>query len=271
MQISEAELLAYYRNADRYAERLDLHPDAAYAEYVDFVSHYLRPGAHVLDIGCGTGIAAGLVQKKGYAVTGLDVSVHCLARGKAARPSVQYVCADALRIPARDGAFDGVIIFQVIEHMSDIPTVLNEMIRVTKPGGRIIILSPNLLSPFNILIPFMEKKKNTFLFGITHKGAAARMLCRHSALLVKKAMSRKASFCYRKPILENRVDFISDNDAVYLSCPVDFNRFFRRDPRTRLIRYQGCGRIGRFLPDFSTGVYVVAEVVTADRGGVCQH
>lgn len=260
------EIISYYRSADQYAARLDLHPEQAYAEYADFVSAYLKPGARVLDIGCGTGIAAGLIQKKGYAVTGIDLSLHCLGRARAARPGVRCACADATRLPFHDASFDGVIIFQVIEHVSDIPALLHEMVRVTSPGGRIIILSPNLLSPFNIIMPFLERGKNTYLFGVKKKRDAARLLFSHTRLLIKKMFSPHAHFSYRTPVLENRVDFIADNDAVYLSCPVDFKRFFSGQRSARMLRYQACGRIGRLLPDLSTGVYIVAEVLAAPGG-----
>jgi SAM-dependent methyltransferase len=186
--------------------------------------------------------------------------MFCLGRARAARPHVSCSCADARRLPYKDATFDGVICFQVIEHVNDIPCVLREMMRVARPGGRIIILSPNLLSPFNVIMPFLERGKNTHLFGKRKKKDALRLLFSHTRLLAGKLFSSRAHFSYRTPVLENRVDFIADNDAVYLSCPVDFKRFFKSQHGARLLCYQACGRIGRFLPDFSTGVYIVAEV-----------
>lgn len=133
---------------------------------------------------------------------------------------------------------------------------------MTKRGGRIIILSPNLLSPFNILLPLLDcllGKKANFLFGVDNFGGMIKLLCRHTGLLIKKKFHRTAEFTYRKPILENRVDFIADNDAVYLACPIDFKRYFNKLKDTKIENYQGYGRIGKIFPDLATGIHLTVR------------
>lgn len=261
-------IFRYYRSADKYAERLDAHQESAYSEYTDFVMRFVKPPGRVLDLGCGTGISTMLISRQGYRAVGVDISGFCIGRASKRKDrNMECVCANILALPFADNSFDAAGIFLVIEHIPDIPRLLGEMIRVTRKGGRILILSPNLLSPFNIILPLvagLRKQPAPYLFGIKNIPYSCVLAMRHTWWLLRKKFRRRAVFLYRKPVLENRVDFIADNDAVYLSCPVDFRKYFGRHPRMKMIHYQGYGRAGRVLPDFSTGIYVVAEKITED-------
>jgi ubiquinone/menaquinone biosynthesis C-methylase UbiE len=106
----------------------------------------IQPGEAVLDVGCGTGVmlpsfveAAG----PGGSVTGLDHAVAFLARanqrlrdaGMADR--VNLVRGDAVAIPFDDGTFDISHVERVLMHLTDPDAVIREMVRVTRPGGRV--------------------------------------------------------------------------------------------------------------------------------------
>ncbi len=67
---------------------------------------------------------------------------------KAGNPDVSLLTANALQLPFADEIFDAVVGFEFIEHVHDVPALLDEMIRVVKVRGHIIIHSPNLLSPY---------------------------------------------------------------------------------------------------------------------------
>lgn len=108
----------------------------------------LRPGMAALDVACGTGMltraAAARVGPAGEAI-GVDVSEGMLARARrhrspagAAVPS--FVNADALALPFADGRFDAVTIGFGLRNMPDYRAALAEMRRVTKQGGRVVVL-----------------------------------------------------------------------------------------------------------------------------------
>ncbi len=254
------KLLYFYCAADKYAQGLDLHDESAFVEYIEFVKRFVIPNSLILDVGCGTGLSSFLLVKEGYKSVGMDISQICIEKASAREQNnLRFVCGDILDLPFKNGRFDCVSIFVTIEHVPDIPRAINEMLRVTKQKGKIIILSPNLLSPFNILLPLFDSllgKKADFLFGVSNFWKAAILLIKNAVLLLKKEFSQTASFNYREPILENRIDFIPDNDAVYLACPVDFKRYFQGLKNIKITNYQGYGRIGKILPDFSTGIYI---------------
>ena len=104
-----------------------------------------RPGARLLDVGCGTGYMlaelAGAVGAGGHAA-GVDLSDDMLAAARdhcAGAPNVSIRKAGAEDLPFEDGAFDGAVSVQVFEYMDDMSPALRECRRVLKSGGRLVI------------------------------------------------------------------------------------------------------------------------------------
>ncbi|MBL7196662.1 MAG: methyltransferase domain-containing protein [Candidatus Omnitrophica bacterium] len=259
------ELKRYYLTADKYFERIDSFDEGAFEEYVSFVSRYLQKGQLVLDIGCGTGLSSLMLRKRGYRIIGVDISSLAIKRAKKReQTNLKYLVCDVLNLPFKDNQFDVVASCLLIEHITDINVALYEMVRVTRIGGKIIILSPNLLSPFsqvyNILINlhFRKDKKSKSLVSSDNLMNSFFHLFRNIYLLLIKRLSRREKFLYRKPILESKFNFIPDNDAVYLSNPVDLLKWFKRR-KLKVIKYQGKTIGGRLLPDFATGIHMVVK------------
>jgi demethylmenaquinone methyltransferase / 2-methoxy-6-polyprenyl-1,4-benzoquinol methylase len=98
------------------------------------------PGSRALDVATGTGDLAIELASRGAEVTGLDFSEPMLdlARGKA--PGVQWVSGNALELPYGDGEFDAVTVGFGARNFSDLSRGLAEMARVTRPGGRVVVL-----------------------------------------------------------------------------------------------------------------------------------
>lgn len=100
-----------------------------------------RPGPRVLDVGAGQGSFSRLLAARGFAVTSAEASpaaVDVLRR----RTPGQVVEADAATLPFADGAFDAVVLGEVLEHLEDDVSALREARRVLLAGGFIAASVP---------------------------------------------------------------------------------------------------------------------------------
>ena len=100
-------------------------------------------GLKLLDVGCGDGVFALELTRRGANVTGLDADADMVraARKRAEAESTQphFVEGKAERLPVDDAAFDGVVAVTVLCFVRDAERAVAEMARVLKPGGRLVI------------------------------------------------------------------------------------------------------------------------------------
>ena len=98
------------------------------------------PGrALILDLACGTGDLCEELSRQGYRPIGVDFSLGMLRRASRRSP-VALVQADVLRLPARDGATDGVTCGFALRNVVSLEAFFEEVGRVVRPGGRISLL-----------------------------------------------------------------------------------------------------------------------------------
>ena len=97
----------------------------------------LADGARVLDVGTGTGVAAQAAADAGASVIGIDESIGMLRVARRERPKVPVVAAQAIDLPFGPGRFDAVLGSFVIAHFNKVETVLFDIARVLRLGGRI--------------------------------------------------------------------------------------------------------------------------------------
>lgn len=103
-------------------------------------------GRTVLDVGCGVGMYTAAFLQQTPHVYGIEVE---FARAQEARPrSAGVTQAVGESLPYPDGSFDVVFSHEVLEHVADDRACVSEMVRVTAPGGRLVIFVPNRLYPF---------------------------------------------------------------------------------------------------------------------------
>jgi len=92
-----------------------------------------RPGAVLVDIGCGAGLLAPHLAGKGYRHVGVElVGSAC---EQAATHGVLAVRGDATALPLPDGCADVVVAGELLEHVADLPAAVAEACRVLRPGG----------------------------------------------------------------------------------------------------------------------------------------
>jgi demethylmenaquinone methyltransferase/2-methoxy-6-polyprenyl-1,4-benzoquinol methylase len=98
------------------------------------------PGDRALDVATGTGDLAIALASRGADVVGSDFSEGMLARARAKAPGIRWEQADALALPYRDDEFAAATVGFGARNFGDLERGLREMVRVVRPGGRVVIL-----------------------------------------------------------------------------------------------------------------------------------
>lgn len=129
--------------------------------------HYNFQGRQVLVVGAGTGAESITLYQRGAEVYGIEPNrealdiLHRKARLYSLNPQ-RFVAAVAEFLPFADNSFDFVLCYTVLEHVQNIESSLDEMIRVCKPGAYVFIQTPDYRFPLEghykiPLIPFAPK------------------------------------------------------------------------------------------------------------------
>ncbi len=126
---------------------------------LNLIRSYVRlDGARILDIGCGIGTYVRKLRDLSNAVYGVDVDPARVRQGETDGLAV----AVSERLPFAGGAFDVVLLNEVIEHVQDDAATLREACRVVRPGGHVVVYAPNRLYPFETHGVYLGKR---YLFG----------------------------------------------------------------------------------------------------------
>jgi SAM-dependent methyltransferase len=94
-------------------------------------------GTRVVEVGCGVGTLAAAAAARGAAVTGTDIAEGMVAAARRRHPGIEFLHADGEALPLQDAAFDAALAAFVINHMPDAERGAAELVRVTRPGGRV--------------------------------------------------------------------------------------------------------------------------------------
>lgn len=99
----------------------------------------------VLDLGCGAAPGLRYLQARGVRTIGADVSAAGLLAARRLLPRARLVRCDVERpLPFASGAFDLLILSELVEHVRGLPAILAECRRVLRPGGAVVLTTPNL-------------------------------------------------------------------------------------------------------------------------------
>ncbi|MBW0113587.1 class I SAM-dependent methyltransferase, partial [Pseudonocardia sp. KRD-182] len=103
-------------------------------------------GAVVLEAGCGEGYGADLLAGVARRVVGLDLDALTAAHVAHRYPHVDVARTNLVALPVRDGAVDVVVSLQVVEHLWEQERFLRECRRVLRPGGALLLSTPNRIT-----------------------------------------------------------------------------------------------------------------------------
>ena len=128
-----------------------------FASDVDHIAKFVPAGAKILEVGARPYFLTKALLARGYGMTVLDAHPPSEAE-RALMPGAAYLKCDldTDTVPAEDGTFDAVICNEVFEHLRiDLIHSLSELLRVLKPGGHLLLSTPNLRSLtglYNLLV-----------------------------------------------------------------------------------------------------------------------
>ena len=244
----------FYETSETYKGLLAAHDEVYLQHYVELVIRYAPSGSKILDLGCGNGISARLLNQAGFDVVGTDISPLFLEEARSwENPTLRYQVCDVLELPFDNDAFDVICSNELIEHLPDVETALQEMIRVVRKGGKVVLSGPNLCSPLTPLLDWvrlMSGKSGRPVWGET-KRQALQQFTRNCGLYIKKRFVTKTPhFIYRDPDLQT--DAIGgDADSAYYASPIDLAQFFKLNGFSIIKKAVGFGIKGRIIASMS--------------------
>jgi SAM-dependent methyltransferase len=227
---SLAKLKEYYRNSEGYRTHLQAKGPAYFERFVSVVYDCSSPSDRILDLGCGTGESTLEITRRNRNVIGTDISQLFMASPRNRdRMSPAFVASDACQLPFLSHSFDVVCATEFIEHVWPVDAVLDEMHRVLKPSGRIVLASPNLLSPLwplRDLPGILLKRRFRPPWYCSYREATAFFL-RACRMNLRKVRLSEPEFLPRHPDIEH-ADSGGDYDSVYYSHAQDIVLFLRQ-------------------------------------------
>jgi len=117
----------------------------------------------ILDVGCGVGQVATKLAEDGFGSVGIDVSpsaIRLSVKGSEKSEYVSFIVASCYNLPFKEQTFQVVGCLYLLEHLSDPEACLDEMLRVVKEKGNIVVVSPNFLHALFLRRPKLEMVLN---------------------------------------------------------------------------------------------------------------
>ena len=98
----------------------------------------IRPGVHVLDVACGTGVLFPDYLKRGARVTAIDLSPQMAKLAAAKFPEVTVLCGDVEETEFPE-AFDCIMVYNAFPHFPEPARLIGQLAKLLKPGGRLSV------------------------------------------------------------------------------------------------------------------------------------
>jgi ubiquinone/menaquinone biosynthesis C-methylase UbiE len=150
-----------------------------------------QPGEYLLDAGCGTGVFTTDFIAAGATVVGLDISRPMLhwAVKKTSPGALSPVQGDMRRLPFADGIFDKTVSITALEFVEDAAAAISELLRVTRPGGYVLVATLNSLSPWAVRRNAKTRRGQRHILENAHYRSPADLTaCTHLPGVIRTAV-----------------------------------------------------------------------------------
>lgn len=205
-----------YTHNEEYAEFLANWDANFYAKYADTLKPDVA-GGRALDVGCGVGQVVGRLAQAGFEAWGVDVSEPSIARAR--KFSERCLLYDGSTLPFPDNHFDSVGALNVLEHVEAAEAFIKEVVRVAKPGGKVLISSPN----FYRVAGFRDYHRQ--MRGLGNKWRNFRRLSEKRRQM--RTEPAKVRFDHMTPIVKQ--PFTPDDDAIIATNPLEIAFFLEQN------------------------------------------
>lgn len=179
-------------------------------EYLDFINYYIPEKSRVLNV------------------------------ARELEKDSKIKLATLTRLPFTSGSFDVVVAKNILENVADVSVVLNELLRVLKPGGLLLIYSLNLLSAKHTLDAYRYRGGLTF-DGQKTSWQLFKLALRDIRRLVSRTIANRPQFIYRQAIKNSKL--LGSEATVYLN-PLDL-RLALEKLGAKIISYQSVKHINK--------------------------
>lgn len=219
----DVELKKFYNSSQTYLKRLERHDEKTFRTYIELCKAKISPGASILDCGCGIGNSSYLLAKEGFKVSATDISPLFISEAKKKygnQPNLKFFIEDASKIHFPNQSFDAVCSYDLLEHVTDVKSVLREMSRVVKVRGLLIIFMPNHLDPVQHLIAWIRwKTKDKYKpWEAKSRIEAFWQFIRTTFLGIVKSIGINQRIYYLQPVLSDDENICGkDFDATWLT------------------------------------------------------
>ena len=155
----------------------------------------LAVGQDVLDIACGEGYGSALLAASARRVVGVDIAADAVqhAAARYGRPNLRFLTGSCHQIPVDAASIDLVVSFETIEHVDRHDAMLGEIKRVLRPGGRLLISSPeksqysdavNQSNPFHVKELYNDEFRALLGAHFRHVAVGGQRIVFGSAILM---------------------------------------------------------------------------------------
>jgi 2-polyprenyl-3-methyl-5-hydroxy-6-metoxy-1,4-benzoquinol methylase len=182
----------------------------------------------LLDIGCSTGEWGQYWIKNGWDVFGIDINKEQLTKSEEKGIKTSYCDLNTDKIPYKDNSFDLIFAGEVIEHLIDTDGILKELYRCAKPGGFVLLTTPNLVSFENRLrsvLGIYPKWVDYRLQGSGHVRAYTPAILKHqlrsSGFKITKVTGNWIPFIPQKYLDDIKAPWLSFTGSIFPGLAMD--------------------------------------------------
>ena len=232
---TEINLKKFYNSSQTYLECLEKHNENTFSKFINVCKKNIPEHSHILDCGCGIGLSSYLLNKSGFKVTGIDLSSLFISKAKnkfSNQLNLNFSVESVSKMSFSDNFFDAVCCYDLLEHVADVENSLEEMCRILKKGGILIIFIPNHLRPIEHLFSFFrwDKEKICKPWMANSRIKTFYEFIKTTYLTIGKTIGINKKIYYLQPILSNDKNKCGgDFDATWLTNRFDIENCIKNN------------------------------------------